>query len=285
MVVFMVTVLCPLFALAQVESVRMDTVISFHPGIGQTTGQGSEFFPSNVLRGPDPNASDSAPSVNGREVCSIGLGGEIVLGLTSHVVVDEEGADFIIFENAFLGPLGKVYAEPAQVSVSKDGVQWTDFPFDSLTLQGCAGRTPTHGGDPFVWPDCGGDGFDLADIGVDSVRFVRIRDVTSIVKGNAKHPFYDPTLSGFDLDVVTVPHARSVATVTGISVVPRSTTVMVTIPEGNGKVTVYDVYGAMMQELTVQTGISFLDMTAFVNTCLIVTLTHNSNVFMVKVLP
>lgn len=181
-----------------------DAVESFAPGQG--SGFGLSYYPSNVLGLPDSTARTEVPSVDPRQILGLGIGGEIVLRFDTHVIVDGPGPDFSVFENAFrytVGNRDRIYAEPGEVAVSRDGVAFVAFPFDSLTLHGCAGVTPTNGdknpGDPAV---SGGDSFDLAQLGIDSVRYVRIRDVTSIVKSNPSSPFWDPTLNGFDLDAV-----------------------------------------------------------------------------------
>lgn len=269
---------------AQYARVRMDTVVACQPGSGQNTGQSPLFFPANVLRGPAPEANDTVPSLDSREICSIGLGGTIVLGLKDHVIVDGPGVDIVVFENAFIGPLKKVFAEPAQVSVSKDGLSWMSFPFDSLTLEGCAGRTPTFGGDPFAWPSSGGDGFDLATVGVDSVRYVRLHDVTGIIKNNSHHPYFDPSLTGFDLDVITIPHATLVATNTDLGVEPRTTNVLASVVSGKGIVRVYNVYGTLLHEEEVGAGVTVIPLGRLGNSCLLVTMVSNENVVMVKVL-
>jgi hypothetical protein len=140
------------------------------------------------------------------QILSLGLGGEILLRFDRHLIVDGPGPDFTVFENAFAYSLGtkqRIYAEPGEVSVSRDGITYLPFPFDSLTLKGCAGVTPTNGNRNPADPEVsGGDSFDLASLGIDSIRFVRIRDVTSIVKNNHDSPFWDQTLNGFDLDAV-----------------------------------------------------------------------------------
>jgi hypothetical protein len=190
-----------------------DAVERFTPGTGQTTGQGSEYFPHNVLGLPDTSARYETATTDPNQIVSLGLGGEIVLRFDRHLIVDGPGPDFTVFENAFhykLGQKERIYAEPGEVSVSRDGIMFVSFPFDSLTLKGCAGVTPTNGDrnptDPTV---SGGDSFDLAAIGIDSIRYVRIRDVTSIVLNSPSHPFRDPTLSGFDLDAIVAVHAAA----------------------------------------------------------------------------
>lgn len=182
---------------------------------GDGGGFGFEYLPENVLGFPDTAARAAIPTVDPQQVVGIGLGGEIVLKF-DRAIVDGPGPDFTVFENAFiyrLGAVDRTYSEPAEVSVSRDGITFAPFPFDSLTLEGCAGTTPTYGdhdpGDPAV---SGGNSFDLGAIGVDSIRFVRLRDVTSVILSNPKHPFRDPTLNGFDLDAVVAVHSVSAAT-------------------------------------------------------------------------
>ena len=207
------------FSFCQSPAQPADAVEWFRPGSGQTLGQEPEYFPANVLGWPDRTARPDMASVDPREIMSLGLGGEIVLRFDSAPIIDAEGPDFTVFENAFhysLGQESRVYAEPAEISVSRDGITFLSFPFDTLTLRGCAGVTPTAGDrnplDPSV---SGGDSFDLATLGIDSVRYVKIRDITAMVKGNPAHPYWDPTLTGFDLDAVIAipPQGRTVSIV------------------------------------------------------------------------
>lgn len=181
---------------------------------GSGGGFGAEYLPKNVLGFPDTNARAETPTVDPNQIVGIGLGGEITLSF-DRTIVDGPGPDFTVFENAFnyrLGTVERIYAEPAEVSVSGDGVTYVPFPFDSLTLDGCAGTKPTFGdhdpGDPLA---SGGNSFDLADIGVDSIRFIRLRDVTAIILSNPTHPFRDPTLNGFDLDAVVAVNSVAAA--------------------------------------------------------------------------
>jgi hypothetical protein len=178
-----------------------DTAVSVRWGTGQDFGR--MRFPANVLGLPDTAARADRPSASPQQVCSLGMGGEIVLAWRNAVLVNRPGADFTIFENAFTRFDGRVFAEPATVAVSRDGVRFVAFPFDSLTLRGCAGRTPTNGNaSPFNAALSGGDSFDLAEIGMDSVRFIKISDISAFVLSNTQHPFWDPTITGFDLDAV-----------------------------------------------------------------------------------
>jgi hypothetical protein len=194
-----------------------DTVFSVKWGTGQTFGR--EQFPRNVLGLPDTSARPNVPASSSREVCSLGMGGEIIIGWKNAVLLNGMGADFTIFENPFIRFDEKVFAEPAKVAVSRDGVRFVEFPFDSLRLRGCAGVTPTNGNNsPFNPRISGGDSFDLAQIGMDSVRYIKITDISAMVLNNPQHPFYDPTISGFDLDAIV-----------GLSlVVPQQTTSVTT---------------------------------------------------------
>lgn len=253
---------------AQYYPQRCDSVVRLTPGIGQSTGQGPIFFPTNIFTGPAPLASDTVPLTEPRDVCSIGLGGTIVVGFRSAVIVDGPGADFTIFENAFRF-LARIYAEPAMVEVSLDGVMWKAFPFDSLTLRGCAGITPTTGFDPFDATVSGGDTFDLATIGVDTVRWIRITDVTSIIRNDPSHPFYDPTLSGFDLDVVVGLHAIPAAFTQSLTDVVQSTLVRVDAPRAS-TLSVFDIQGTVLYSNSIPPGVIMFDLAPFTSGALFV---------------
>lgn len=203
LILLSIAVLCNAYAFAQPRTfgAGADTVFSVRWGTGQTFGR--DQFPRNVLGLPDTSARADRPAVTAESVCSLGLGGEIIIGWKNAVLVNRTGADFTIFENVFLYFGERRYAEPAKVAVSQDGVRFVEFPFDSLTLRGCAGISPTNGDkNPFNPSVSGGDSFDLAQIGMDSVRFIKIIDISAMVLNNTQHPFYDPTISGFDLDAV-----------------------------------------------------------------------------------
>lgn len=178
------------------------TSVSF----GEMGGRGSDYLPASVLGRPDTTGRRDVAATDPKQVLSIGLGGEIVLDFGSRLVLDRPGPDLVIFENPFVYTLGgneRIYAEPAEVSVSRDGVEWVSFPFDSVTLAGAAGVTPVNGdADPFDPELSGGDLFDFSLIGVDSIRYLRLIDVTPIVRDDRDHPLWDITLNGFDLDAV-----------------------------------------------------------------------------------
>jgi len=171
-----------------------DRVVSFTPGPG--AGFGQDRFPQVVL-GPPHGTGASTGSL---DVLSLGFEGEIVLELTDFVAIDGPGVDLLVFENPFVG-----FIETGVVSVSDDGVDWRAFPCAALVdggTEGCAGVTPVYadpdlgisGTDPAV---AGGDGFDLAQVGLSRARFVRIRDTGT-------NRFYAAPSGGFDLDAVAV---------------------------------------------------------------------------------
>jgi hypothetical protein len=167
----------------------------------------------------------------GNDTLSLGLGGSIVVEFADNVVVDGPGPDLTVFENAFLiRGLTTLppFAEPGIVSVSADGVTYRAFPcaLDEAPYHaGCAGVYPVFATDAagalvpseapiealiglpvddFVAPSgSGGDSFDLADVGLAAVRFVR-------VQGGSRRPGLEG-LGGFDLDAVAGIHSIETA--------------------------------------------------------------------------
>lgn len=252
----LLVIMCSLSLAAQPQ--RCDTVMILQPGAGQRVGQGPVFFPMNVLAGPEPRASQTTPVADPREVCALGLGGSITLGLRRAVIIDLPGPDFTVFENAFI--FGRrTFAEPGRVEVSRDGIAWYAFPFDSLTLRGCAGVTPTTGLNAFDPAVSGGDAFDLATIGVDSIRWIRITDVTRIILDDRTHPFYDPTLSGFDLDAIIAVHTMPMAFEQRLDADHPAETLTIDAVRPS-TLAVYDMRGAVIYTRVLQPGIHHLDL-------------------------
>jgi hypothetical protein len=183
----------------------IDTVVSLIPGTLQSNGQSSEYFPANIFGLPSKQASKNVPEVGEDEICSIGLNGEIIVGFKDSYLYDGEGDDFIVFENAFINPINKkIFAEPGIISVSEDGVNFIQFPFDSVTLEGCAGITPTNGSEDIFDPSSsGGNSFDLFSVGLSKIKYIKINDYCGEILKNSNHIYYDPIISGFDLDAIT----------------------------------------------------------------------------------
>jgi hypothetical protein len=170
---------------------------------GDKGGYNEAKLPGVVL-GPPRGGGCCAGSL---DVLSLGDGGEIVLGFDV-TIVDAPGVDFVVFENPFepSGDPTGVVAEPAEVSVSEDGVTWTPFPCTAKAYPygACAGWHPVYATlespvDARAPEKAGGDAYDLSTIGVTRARFIRIRDI------NRKYPAAAPT-AGFDLDGVAVLH-------------------------------------------------------------------------------
>ncbi|WP_223638609.1 cell surface protein [Corallococcus sp. EGB] len=176
-----------------------DRIVSFSPGAG--AGFGQSQLPGIVLGAPQGEGAGSGSL----DVLSLGRNGVIVLEFTDIAVTDGPGVDLLVFENPFIKPNGKPFAETGVVAVSDDGVTWHEFPCASSDVAnnypGCAGVTPVYShpanGIPATDPAvAGGDGFDLASVGLTRARFVRIRD--SGANG------YAGISGGFDLDAVAV---------------------------------------------------------------------------------
>ncbi|MFH1466306.1 MAG: cell surface protein [Pseudomonadota bacterium] len=171
-----------------------DRVVSFEPG--DCSGFGQDSLPDVVL-GPPQGAGERAGSL---DVVSLGDGGVIVLALDDLGLVDGEGPDLLVFENAFVG-----WPEPGFVAASADGERWAEWPCDPEDAEGgfpgCAGVHPVYadgedGADPTDPATAGGDAFDLADLGLEQAWFVRVRD--------SGHNLCAADTGGFDLDAIAV---------------------------------------------------------------------------------
>jgi len=212
-----------------------DRVVSWDTGDAPaSTLFGAALLPGIVLGPP----GDSLVFNGSLSVASVGREGHVILAFDDVVIEDRPGPDFIIFENAFYQlPLPAdadddftIFAEAGIVSVSADGQQWFEFPYDRSALdaappvvhaplfpalQGLAGVTPTLTGNWTV-PDmhgvwdplgsggisgAGGDAFDLATVGLSEARFVRIVDAFGLAGAGG-------STAGFDLDGIVALHAR-----------------------------------------------------------------------------
>jgi len=173
-------------------------VISFDPGIN--AGYGQTKMPGVVLGPPTPGS----PNSGSLDVLTLGVGGEIVLGFGERRIINGPGADFVVWENPFWqgGNPETPFAELGEVAVSDDGETWYTFPCEVEVEEGfdpmCAGWRPRSEFDPCTLVPLdptlsGGDPFDLEGIGLEEVRFVRIRDLAT--EGGAPS-------AGFDLDAI-----------------------------------------------------------------------------------
>lgn len=177
-------------------------VVAFTPG--KCAGFGAADMPGIVLGAPQ-GAGTAQGSL---DVVSLGTGGEIVLAFDADIV-DGDGPDLLVFENAFHASGDPdPFAEAGEVSVSEDGEAWTTFTCDADGT-GCAGQKPVFAArdndiSPLDPAAAGGDAFDLADVGVARARFVRIRDKT-----NGRCTSQGPNTNGFDLDAIAIVNAEA----------------------------------------------------------------------------
>ncbi|MEA3266441.1 MAG: hypothetical protein U9P42_05790 [Candidatus Fermentibacteria bacterium] len=158
---------------------------------GPGAGYGQSYYPENILGPPDPDATPTAPSFGEENLLTLGKDGWVVLEFTDNSIVNGSGADFTVFENVMDTGSG-YFQECAFVEVSQDGQYWVLFPWDATTKEGLAGLMPTTGEDPTNPEVSGGDQFDLEDLGLEWVRFVRLTDCGDAV----------PDGGLFDLDAV-----------------------------------------------------------------------------------
>ncbi|MCK5786120.1 MAG: hypothetical protein KAH54_06145 [Candidatus Sabulitectum sp.] len=158
---------------------------------GPGAGYGQAYYPENILGPPDPEATPTAPSVGENNLLTLGENGWVVLEFTDNSIINEPGVDFTVFENVMDTGSG-YFQECAFVEVSQDGLYWLQFPWNTETLEGLAGLMPTTGEDPTNPAVSGGDQFDLGDLGLEWVRFVRLTDCGDAVTDGGL----------FDLDAV-----------------------------------------------------------------------------------
>jgi hypothetical protein len=184
--------------------------------VGTSAGFGQERLPYIVL-GPPRGGGRLQGST---DTLSLGEGGVIVVVFNDNLVFDGPGDDLVVYENAFHvgSETGQIFTEFGYVEVSDDNKSWHRFAVDVQTGEGLAGRTPVlatpgNGIDPLSI-EAGGDRFDLADVGLEFVRFVRIIDVNGAIQDRGD--FVPPAgKGGFDLDAMGAIHSTPPARVYG----------------------------------------------------------------------
>lgn len=167
---------------------------------GSEGGAGYSYFPE-ILYG--------APYFSMLDTVSIGNEGIIDIELGGYEIVNDEGPDFIVFENPF-----NTWSERAQVWVSENGIDYVAYPCDPFdpneTYVGCAGVTPiNYSNSESILLDpttSGGDVFDLATVGLLRARFVRIVDLRTCLDDE----LCTSGEAGFDLDAMAVVHGVNV---------------------------------------------------------------------------
>lgn len=156
------------------------------------------------------------------EIVSLGDGGVAVLSF-SQVISNQEGYDFVVFENSFDG----LFLELAHIEVSSDGERFIRIPSISLTqtdtqidafgtiaaekIHNLAGKYAIDFGTPFDLDDIAdSSGIDLQHIShvkiIDVVGSIHITHSSLDSQGNPiNDPFPTPFFTcGFDLDAVGV---------------------------------------------------------------------------------
>ncbi|MCD4708710.1 MAG: hypothetical protein K8S62_13330 [Candidatus Sabulitectum sp.] len=179
----------PLMLLCMIADPWADAspAVEYGPG----AGYGQSYYPDNVLGPPDSTATPTFPSFGENNLLTLGTDGWVVLEFTDNSIINGSGADFTVFENVMETGSG-YFQECAFVEVSQDGEYWIQFPWNATTLEGLAGVMPTTGEDPTNPAISGGDQFNLDDVGLDLIRFVRLTDCGDAVADGGL----------FDLDAV-----------------------------------------------------------------------------------
>lgn len=152
----------------------------------------------DLSENPKPNEIEKIEAIRAR-VLSLGHGGEVTLEVSDGgYIVDEAGPDFYVFENVMrLQSNPSVYFnEFAAVGVSEvnEAQSYKWFPCNPAQkiLKSCAGIVPTREG---------GDAFDLGELGLTKVRYIKIRDTNTNF-----HPYNKAAqfTEGFDLDAIRI---------------------------------------------------------------------------------
>lgn len=232
----------------------VDAVVRFAPG--DNAGFGADELPA-IVSGPPRGGRLTEGSL---DVYALGDGGDIVLRF-DRGICNGPGADFIVFENAFHSgtPSGPIFVEAGIVAVSPDDAVYATFPYDPTSFVGLAGRTPVlshpdNGINPFDPLTAGGDAFDIAELDLAQVSFLRITDGGSAIAdpGNRVPP---GNSGGFDLDAVAVIHPceAPAATPTATATATPTLTATPSQPEvlgdadGDAQVTTIDLHLAVFE--------------------------------------
>jgi hypothetical protein len=213
----------------------VDEIVDVQYGTG--AGFGQDELPGIVL-GPPEGGGEGAGSM---DVLALGDGGSIVLAFRDNLVRNGPGTDLIVFENPFYAggsPLN-VYSEVAFVEVSQDGDTFFRFGNDydpegtpinnPVNWSGFAGVHPVlsnsgNGIDPTDPDVAGGDQFDLEELGLEWIRYVRIIDTNeppNSAEDDDGDEIYDPgmpsgTTAGFDLDAIAAVYSEELHTPTPV---------------------------------------------------------------------
>lgn len=262
-----------------------------------------------VSFGKEENAIGAVNSTDVYDCVSLGDAGEAILTF-NHPIVDGDGFDFAVFENSF----NDTFLELATVEVSSDGVHYFGFPttsntptdkqvggfgsVDATKLNNIAGKYRGGWGTPFDLSEIA----DNENLDKNNITHVKIRDVVGTINpqyatrdshGNIiNDPYPTPFESGgFDLSGVgvinnktntAVPSAKSdVATL----VYPNPCTDKVFVKANGRKVTVYNIMGQKLQEMTpAAQDLIQIDMSGYDKGVYIMELRNNNSVETLKII-
>ncbi|MGB0851493.1 MAG: T9SS type A sorting domain-containing protein [Bacteroidia bacterium] len=218
-----------------------------------------------ALGKPSVGTVNSALGPVDGDVLSLGDGGVVVLTFDDPIV-NRSGYDFAVFENGFKVGLS-YYLELAHVEVSKNGVDYTRFPSESLVDTSFQTNNFSYTDPRLLYNLAGkhqapyGSLFDLDEIGLDTINYVRLIDVVGSVndsfgsrdsKGRLiNDPWPSPfESSGFDLDAVGIVNGailkREEHVLSNVKIYPTRTrsnaSINVDAPEGSDT-RVFDMHG------------------------------------------
>lgn len=165
-----------------------------------------------VVLGPPAGGGAFSQSL---DVYPLGHGGSITLAFEDNAILNGPGPDFRVFENAFhtSSDLSTTFREAGFVEASADGITFVRFPWNAENFTGLAGISPVYA-NPLAGigpldPNAGGDAFDLATIGLDEARYVRIVDAADFVNDEGNNfPIRGQGKAGFDLDAIVALNSR-----------------------------------------------------------------------------
>ena len=183
---------------------------------GEDAIHGRGWMPDVVL-GPSSGTGTGSQST---DVVSLGTGGSIIVGFgPEECILDLGGDDLAVLENAFYiaGNPNNRFIETARGAVSQDGVNFSEFPSsvnsglppgDPQRYSGFAGVEPVFHLFPGDGPgEAGGDRFDLAEVGLDWARYVRVSDTAGDPQDTGDLMPGGSGMTGFDLDAVGAIHS------------------------------------------------------------------------------
>lgn len=224
-----------------------------------------------VSYGVEANALGVVNDSDAANVISLGDGGTAIVSFASPIM-DKEGADFVIFENA----LNDAFLELAFVEVSSDGIHYVRFPAASYTpatqqigsfgsveasrIHNLAGKYRIGWGTPFDLKELAG----ADNLDVNNINYVKIMDVIGCIDTNyasydtAGRIINDPyptdfASGGFDLAGVgvinnaftTINEAESVA----CTVYPNPCKNSLIITGEASQITLFSILGQRIMEI------------------------------------